>query len=133
MLFLDTSAILALAVESPARQVVLDAFDHHEHRCASALALTEALPAIDRLTDDRYDRLDLEDSVRLIWDYLHVVPLDGRCTERAIQLARERPIRLSDALHFASAERLPQPVAFATFDPTQLAVAEDLGFDIISR
>ena len=48
---LDTSALLALAVDGSQRQVVLDALATDPIWCASALALTEALPAIDRLTD----------------------------------------------------------------------------------
>ena len=71
------------------------------------MALTEALPAIDRLTDEPILRLDLEDAIRLVWDHLHVVPVDQRCLDRAAALARTQPVRLTDAIHFAAAERLP--------------------------
>ena len=73
---LDTSALLALAVDGPQRIVVLDALERDAIWCASAMALTEALPAIDRLTDEPVLRADLEDAIRLTWDHLHVVPLD---------------------------------------------------------
>jgi uncharacterized protein len=129
---LDTSALLALAVDGPQRQVVLDALGNDEVWCASAMALTEALPAIDRLTDEPILRDDLEDAVRLAWDHLHVIPLDQRCLDRAAALARSQPVRLSDALHLAAAERLPPPVRFCTFDPAQIGVALGLGFDVIS-
>jgi uncharacterized protein len=131
-LALDTSALLALAVDGPQRQVVLDALAGHPVWCASAMALTEALPAIDRLTDELVLRDDLEDAVRLAWDHLHVVPLDQRCLDRAAALARSQPVRLSDALHLAAAERLPPPIRFVTFDPAQIGVALGLGFDVIS-
>ncbi len=131
-LVLDTSAVLATAVDSPQRAVALDALERDPVWCASAMALTEALPAIDRLTDVRLFRSEIEDAVRRLWDHLHVIPLDQRCLERAATLARAQPIRLSDALHLAAAERLPAPISFATFDPAQIPVALGLGFDVIS-
>jgi hypothetical protein len=129
---LDTSGLLALAVEGPQRQVVLDALDDDPVWAASAMALTEALPAIDRLTDESILRADLEDAVRLAWDHLHVVPVDQRCLDRAASLARVQPVRLTDAIHFAAAERLPRPIRYVTFDPAQIGVALGLGFDVVS-
>jgi hypothetical protein len=131
---LDTSALLAVAVDGPQRQVVLDALDRFagEPWCASAMALTEALPAIDRLTDEPVLRDDLEDAVRLVWDVLHVAPLDQRCLDRAASLARTQPVRLTDAIHLAAAERLPPPVRFVTFDPAQIGVALGLGYEVLS-
>ena len=131
-LALDTSALLALAVEGPQRRVVLDALDTDPLWCASAMALTEALPAIDRLTDEPVLRADLEDAIRLAWDYLHVVPVDQRCLDRAAGLSRLQPVRLTDAIHLAAAERLPHPVSFLTFDPAQIGVALGLRFDVVS-
>lgn len=129
---LDTSALLALAVDGPPRATTLQALGADPVWAASAMALTEALPAIDRLTDEAILRLDLEDAVRLVWDHLHVVPVDQRCLDRAAGLARSQPVRLSDAVHFAAAERLPRPVSFVTFDPTQIGVALGLGFEVVS-
>ncbi|MCB0967452.1 MAG: type II toxin-antitoxin system VapC family toxin [Ilumatobacter sp.] len=131
-LALDTSGLLAVAVDGDQRQVALDALDDDPVWCASALALTEALPAIDRLTDERILRADLEDAVRLAWDRIHVVPVDQRCLDRAAALSREQPVRLIDAIHLAAAERLPRPVRFLTFDPAQIAVALGLGFEVVS-
>ena len=131
-LALDTSALLALAVEGSERAIVLDALAAEPLWCASAMALTEALPAIDRLTDESILRTDLEDAVRLAWDHLHVVPVDQRCLDRAATLARLQPVRLTDAIHLAAAERLPGPVRFITFDPAQIGVALGLGLDVVS-
>ncbi len=131
-LALDTSALLALAVEGPQRAVTLDALADDPVWCASAMALTEALPAIDRLTDEAILRADLEDAIRVAWDRLHVVPLDQRCLDRAASLSRLQPVRLTDAIHLAAAERLPDPVRFVTFDPAQIGVALGLGFDVVS-
>jgi predicted nucleic acid-binding protein len=129
---LDTSALLALAVDGLQRAVVLDALDRDPIWCASAMALTEALPAIDRLTDEPVLRADLEDAIRLTWDHLHVVPLDQRCLDRAAGLARTQPVRLTDAVHLAAADRLPVPISFVTFDPVQIGVALGMGFDVVS-
>ncbi len=130
--FLDTSALLAVAVEGPQRAVALSALVDGDVWAASAMAMTEALPAIDRMTDEPILRLDVEDAVRLVWDHLHVVPVDQRCLDRAAALARSQPVRLTDAIHFAAAERLPDPVRFVTFDPSQIGVALGLGFDVVS-
>lgn len=129
---IDTSALLALAVDGPMRAITLDALAHEPVWSASAMALTEALPAIDRLTDQMILRLDLEDAVRLVWDHLHVVPVDQRCLDRAAALSRTQPVRLSDAIQFAAAERMPRPIRFVTFDPAHIGVALGLGFDVVS-
>jgi len=129
---LDTSALLALAVDGAERQVVIDALASDPVWCASAMAITEALPAIDRLTDEAILRADLEDAIRLTWDHVHIVPVDQRCLDRAAGLSRLQPVRLTDAIHFAAAERLPGPVHFVTFDPVQIGVALGLGFDVVS-
>lgn len=129
---LDTSALLAIAVEGPQRSTVLAALDSDPVWAASAMALTEALPAIDRLTDDRYLRLDLEDAIRLAWDHVNIVPVDQRCLDAAAALARSQPVRLTDAIHFAAARRLPDPIRFVTFDPNHIGVAMGLGFDVVS-
>lgn len=130
--FFDTSALLALTVDAAQRPVAVAAFETAEVVVASALALTEALPAIDRMTDEGVLREDLEDAVRRTWDHLHVVPVDQRCLDRAAALARTQPVRLTDAIHFAAAERLPGPIRFVTFDPVQLGVADGFGFEVVS-
>jgi predicted nucleic acid-binding protein len=131
-LALDTSALLALVVDGDQRAVVLEALAAEPVWCASAMALTEALPAIDRLTDEPILRSDLEDAVRLAWDHVHIVPVDQRCLDRAANLSRLQPVRLTDAIHLAAAERLPDPVRFVTFDPAQIGVAIGLGLDVVS-
>lgn len=128
--FFDTSAVVALHIESPLRRLAAERLA--DATCVSALALTEALALIGKLTDDPIVQADLEDALRLQWDRYAVVPVDQRCLDRAAQLLREQPIRLADALHLAAADRLPRPVTFVTFDPTQIPVALSLGFDVAS-
>jgi hypothetical protein len=131
-LVLDTSALVARHLAVPARSVAVVAMEADPAWCASALALTEALVLIDRLTDDPELRRELEDAVRVDWDRVAVVPLDAACLDRAADLARQQPLRLSDCLHLAAADRLPRPLRFLTFDPGQIPVALALGFDVVS-
>lgn len=129
---LDTSALIALHVSGPARTITQETLKNDPHWCASAIALTEALAVIDRLTEEPFLRGDLEDAIRHTWDYIAVVPIDQRCLDDAALLVREQPLHISDALHLAAATRLPQPVSFVTFDPAQIPVALSLGFEVVS-
>lgn len=130
--YLDASALVAAHLDQPARAVVLAAMSADTDWCSSGLTLMEALALIDRVVDEPVLRADLEDLVRLTWDRLAVVPVDQRCLDRAAVLMREQPLRLSDALHLAAADRLPRPVRFVTFDPAQIPVALALGYDVVS-
>ena len=130
--YLDASAVVAAHLDQPARSIVLDAMRDDADWCSSGLTLMEALALIDRVVDEPVLRTDLEDLVRLMWDRIAVVPVDQRCLDRAATLMREQPLRLSDALHLAAADRLPRPIRFVTFDPTQIPVALALGYDVIS-
>jgi predicted nucleic acid-binding protein len=131
-LFLDTSAIVSSVVESSGRPIVLAALEGDSEWCASNLALAEALALITPLTDEEILRDDIEDSIRLLWDRLAIVPVDQMCLDRAAAIARSQPIRIGNAIHLAAAERLPRPLRFVTFDPAQIPVALSLGFDVMS-
>ncbi|CAB4713462.1 unannotated protein [freshwater metagenome] len=129
---LDTSALVALHVGGSMRTITHDALLADSDWCASALALSEALTVIDRLTEEPILRADLEDAIRHTWDYIAVVPVDQRCLDDATHLVREQPLHISDAIHLAAAQRLPQPIRYVTFDPAQIPVALSLGFEVIS-
>jgi uncharacterized protein len=131
-LYVDASALVALHLDSPARATVIEAMGSDRDWCTSALTLVEALALIDRVTDELVLRGDLEDSVRLTWDRLAVVPVDQLCLDRAARLMRDQPLRLSDALHLAAADRLPRPIRFVTFDAAQIPVALSLEFEVVS-
>lgn len=130
--YLDTSALVGLHLDGPARSVVLNSLDHDGDWCSSGLTLMESLALVDRVTEERVLRAELEDLVRLTWDRVAVVPVDQRCLDRAGALMREQPLRLADAIHLAAADRLPRPITFVTFDPAQIPVAISMGFDVAS-
>ncbi len=131
-LALDTTALLGRFLTGPHREVVVTAMAGDPSWCASALALAEALPLVDRVTESPADRDRLRRAVRDDWERMHVVPVDAVCLDRAAELARAQPLRTVDALHLAAADRLPPPVRFVTFDPRQIPVALALGFDVVS-
>ena len=131
-LYIDASALVALHIDAPARAHVVDAMANDAHWCTSALTLVEALALIDRVTDEPIFRQDLEDFVRLTWDRIAIVPVDQACLDRAGRLMRDQPLRLSDALHLAAADRLPRPIRFVTFDAAQIPVALSMDFDVLS-
>ncbi|MGA0878095.1 MAG: PIN domain-containing protein [Ilumatobacteraceae bacterium] len=130
--FLDTSALVGLVIDGPARPIVLEVLDGDPEWCASALALPEALALAARLGDDDIVIEDLEDAIRLFWDRLAVVPVDQSCLDRAADISRSQPVRMSDAIHLSAAHRLPRPLRFVTFDPGQIPVALSLGYDVVS-
>ncbi len=129
--YVDASALVALHTETPQARVVRATLDTDAQWASSALTMLEALALVDRVADGP-DRADLEDLVRLTWDRVAVVPVDQRCLDRAADLMRAQPLRLSDAIHLAAAQRLPRPVRFVTFDPGQIPVALGLGFEVCS-
>jgi len=130
--FLDSSALLSVAIEGRGRPVVLDILESESDWCASALAITEALALVPRLSDEKILQDDVEDAVRLLWDRIHIVPVDQTCLDRAAMIAREQPVHINDAIHLAAADRLPRPLQFVTFDPAQIPVALSMGFDVVS-
>ncbi len=131
-LYLDASALVAAHLEVPMRHVVRQAMAADPDWCSAALTLVEALALIDRVTDEPLWREDLEGMIRATWDQIAIVPLDQACLDRAARLMRAQPVRLSDALHLAAADRLPRPVRFLTFDAGQIPVALSLDFDVVS-
>ena len=131
-IMLDTSALVALHTSGTARTITHEALKHYADWCASALALTEAMAIIDRMSEQEFIRHDLEDAIRHTWDYVAVVPVDQRCLDDAAILVRQQPLHISDAIHLAAATRLPKPVKFVTFDPAQIPVAMSLGFEVVS-
>ncbi|MCU1361698.1 MAG: hypothetical protein JWN99_2987, partial [Ilumatobacteraceae bacterium] len=104
-LYLDASALVAAHLDQPSRAVVHAAMTADADWCSSGLTLMESLALIDRVADAQIVRDDLEDLVRLTWDRVAVVPVDQRCLDRAATLMRTQPLRLSDALHLAAADR----------------------------
>ena len=129
---LDSSGLLARFLTGAAGDAARAATAADPDWCASALALTEALMVVDQLDADPSEREQLRRALRDDWERVHVVPVDGRCLDRAAELGRTQPLRTVDAIHLAAADRLPRPVTYVTFDPRQIPVALALGFAVAS-
>jgi predicted nucleic acid-binding protein len=129
---LDTSGLLARHLAGPAGDAARAAMAADPVWCASALALTEALMVVDHLDVELQAREDLRRAIRDDWERIHVVPVDGRCLDRAAELGRTQPLHTVDAVHLAAAERLPRPVTLVTFDSRQIPVALSLGYEVVS-
>ena len=129
---LDASALLALHIDGAQRDVVYEVLETDTEWSSCAIALTEAIAAASRLTDEPVLARHLEDLLRHTWDFLHVVPLDQALLDEATALCHSQPVGVSAALHLAAAARLPTPVRFVTFDAAQIPVALSLGFDVVS-
>lgn len=130
---LDATALIALHIECSQRATVVDALNDDTEWAASALALTESLAAIHRITDDDAIRREIEDSIRHTWDFLHVVPVDQRILDEANIFTAQQPVGVSTAIHLATAQRLGNPLRFVTFDSSQIPVALSLGIDVVSE
>ena len=132
-LALDTSGLLGRYLGGPAGDVARAAMAADPVWCACALARTEALMVVDQLDVDPTEREDLRRALHDDWERVHVIPLDGRCLDRAAELGRTQPLRTVDALHLAAAARLPRPLTYVTFDPRQIPVALSLGYEVVSN
>lgn len=131
-LSLDSTALVALQLDCPARAIVLDALGASAIWSASALALAEATAATGRLADDPTLAAELEDGIRRFWDHLHVVPVDQQCLDRAAELVCSQPVSVSTAIHLVAAGRIAPSGRYVTFDPAHIPVALALGLSVVS-
>jgi uncharacterized protein len=131
-LFLDTSALVRRYVRGPGRALVVDAMDADPDWCASALSRSETLLGLHRLAATPAQAERMWSRLRDDWDAFVVVPVDERCLALAVEIGATYGLRTVDAVHLASADRLPRPAAYATFDRHQIPAAAALGFDVVA-
>jgi predicted nucleic acid-binding protein len=131
-LYVDTSALVRRYLRDRHHGLVAEAMAQEEDWCASALARTEAQLALHRAAVSARQQADLWRDLRDEWDAFWVVPIDERCTARAVELGAAYGVRIVDAIHLAAADRLPGPVRYLTFERQQIPAADALGFEVIS-
>lgn len=132
LLFVDTSALVRRYVHNADRDLVLEAMATSDAWCASALTHSECALALRRLSAHAAQHERLTAAMQRDWDAFWVIPLDARCLNRAAQLGAHFGLRSVDALQLASADRLPRPAGFLTFDRQQIPAAAGLGCEVIS-
>lgn len=131
-LFVDTSALVRRYLHDRHRSLVLDAMAESDRWCASALARTEAQLVLHRASVSARQQGALWRALRDEWEAFWVVPLDERCTARAVELGATYGLRTVDAVHLAAADRLPRPLRYLTFERRQIPAADALGFEVVS-
>ena len=131
-LYVDTSALVRRYLHDRGRALVLDAMAGDEAWAASALVRTEAQLVLHRAAVSSRQQQALWRALREEWEAFWVVPLDDRCTARAVELGATFGVRIVDAVHLAAADRLPAPVRYLTFDRRQIPAAAGLGFEVVS-
>ncbi|MEM9038164.1 MAG: type II toxin-antitoxin system VapC family toxin [Actinomycetota bacterium] len=131
-LFLDSSALARRYVRDPFRRALVEAMADDPVWCASALARTEVLLALHRLSEGSRTQAELWASVREDWAAMTIVPVDERCLGRAVELGARFRLTTVDAVHLAAADRLPRPVTYATLDRRQLPAAAMLDFEVLT-
>ena len=130
-LFVDTTAVVRRYVHAPGREL-LTTMATDRAWCASALARTEVLLALQKVAGHQRQRDELWRSARDDWDAFWVVPTDERCLARAAEIGSSFGLRTVDAVHLAAADRLPRPLRYLTFDRRQIPAATGLGFEVVS-
>ena len=131
-LYVDTSALVRRYLHDHHRALVLDAMAADDDWCASALVRTEAQVALHRAAVSSRQQRSLWRELRDEWESFWVVPIDDRCTARAVEIGAAYGVRIVDAIHLAAADRLPRPVRYLTFDRRQIPAAAALGFEVLS-
>ncbi len=131
-LYVDSSALVRRYVHDRHRAVVIDAMAAHGDWCASALARTEVQVALHRASASARQQRELWSALRDEWEAFWVVPIDDRCTARAVELGATYGLRIVDAIHLAAADRLPGPVRYLTLERQQIPAADALGFEVLS-
>lgn len=129
---MDTSALVRRYLHDRHRPLVLEAMAEAGSWCASALARTEAQLVLHRASASGRQQRALWSALRDEWEAFWVVPLDGRCMARAVEVGAVYRLRTVDAIHLAAADRLPRPVRYLTFERQQIPAAAALGFEVVS-
>ena len=114
-LAVDSSALVKRYLREPGRELVLEAMEADPVWCASELARTEVMLALDRVAIGPRQADQLWRSFRDDWDAFHVVPVDDRCLASAVDVGARFGLRTVDAVHLAAADRLPRPARYLTF------------------
>lgn len=132
ILAIDTSALLCRYLPDARRRFVAERIERSDQPVVSGLARAEVLLALHQAAGGPDRQRSLWDAVRRDWDGFWQVPLDGRCLARATEIGSRYGLSVVDAIHLASADRLPRPVGFLTLDRHQIPAAADLGFVVAS-
>jgi predicted nucleic acid-binding protein len=106
--------------------------DTEEKWIASELVKTEMLLALRHgsVSSSHYDAIAR--SFRSDWESFYVIPIDSKCLNRAAQFGAQFGLKVLDAIHLASIDRIPRPFKYLTFDHAHISAAVELGIEVIA-
>lgn len=130
-LYVDASAAVKLYVEEASSEAAVDAVGNAGVLVASRVLFTEVAATIQRRLAGNQAAAALMAWERL-WTDFDVVEVDARITIHAVSLAQYHGLGTLDAIHLASALRVPAaPMRFATWDKTLAEAAHAVGLRTI--
>ena len=127
MVYLDSSAIVKLAVPEPESGALRQYLAGHADRVASGLARVEVLRAL-RRTDATAQTLRHAEQ---IFERIALVALDEPVLRAAARLP-PKSLRSLDAVHLATALSLDGLEAFVTYDARLHAAAAEAGLTVVA-
>ena len=125
MVYLDSSAIVKLAVTEPESGALRQYLAAHADRVSSGLARVEVLQALQRTDANAATALHAEQ----IFERIGLVALDEPVLRAAARLPR-KSLRSLDAVHLATALSLDGLEAFVTYDRRLQAAAVAVGLAV---
>ena len=107
MIALDSSALVKRYQDERHSDWLAEQMDGDEDWCGSVLLAVETAISIQRTHDgaDPLESVDLKLNRDL--EFFDLLPIDGDCVVKAIELGRGLGLRTLDALHLAAVSRLP--------------------------
>ncbi len=132
ILHIDATALVRRHLDDPFRSFVNDAMREAEHWTTSALSVTECRLMIQAAQLPPAEHTRTIGALMLDIEAMWVVPVDGRCLARATELGATYGLGTIEAIHLASADRLPRPAELLTFDRRQIPAATTLDLGLRS-
>ncbi len=128
----DTSALLYRYLPGKNRDFLLAEMATEEKWIASELVKTEMLLALRQaaVSPGHYDAIAR--SFRSDWESFYVIPIDSKCLNRAAQIGAQFGLKVVDAIHLASIDRIPRPFKYLTFDHAHMSAAVELGIEVVA-
>lgn len=125
-LYLDSTSLLEFASMGSSWPHT-DLLDTPSTRLFSSnLTLAEVTAAV---TIHEFDPISIEElrsRIFRIWTTIHRIPVDDLCLSQASTLMSQHFVSLPDAIHLASASRVPHPKLLLTLNQSQTLVAQTL-------
>ncbi len=130
--YVDASAIVKLFVAEHGSELARESVLGPRAKISSRVIYTEVGRAIHRRIRNDAERADALADWEVLWEAFDVVEVDEHITRHALALAQFHGLGTLDAIHLASALRVPAaPMRFATWDSALADAAHAVGLRTI--